>query len=68
MKSKTERGKEMSGIFQKLMDIGITLGTVTAAHMYDNDFITIEGVAHEGKKFSLTLHIMEEEKKDEGVL
>jgi hypothetical protein len=55
----------MSGIFQKLMDIGITLGTVTAAHMYDNDFITIEGVAHEGKKFSLTLHIMEEEKKDD---
>lgn len=54
----------MSGIFQKLMDIGITLGNVTSAHLYDNDFITIEGVAREGKKFSITLHIKEEEKED----
>lgn len=54
----------MSGIFQKLMEIGITVGTVTSAHMYDDNFISIEGVAHEGKKFSLSLHIKEEEKND----
>lgn len=54
----------MSGIFQKLIEIGIALGTITGAHMYDNDFITIEGVAHEGKKFSLTLHIKEENEND----
>ena len=55
----------MSGIFQKLMEIGITVGTITAAHLYDNDFISIEGVSHEGKKFSITLHIMEEEKEND---
>ena len=50
----------MSGIFQKLIEIGIMLGTVTDAHLYGNDFISIEGVAHEGKKFSLSLHFREE--------
>lgn len=50
----------MSGIFQKLMDIGLKLGTVTAAHMYDDDYMNIEGVSHEGKQFSLSLHIKEE--------
>ena len=55
----------MSEIFQKLIGIGITLGTITGAHMYDDDLISIEGVAHEGKKFSLSLHIKEEEKNDD---
>lgn len=54
----------MSGIFQKLIEIGIMLGTINGAHLYDNDFITIEGVAHEGKKFSLTLNIKEEKEDD----
>lgn len=50
----------MSGIFQKLIEIAFALGEITDAHMYDNDFITIDGVAHEGKKFSLTLHMKKE--------
>lgn len=50
-------------VFHKLLDIGAEMGAITAAHMYNNDFITIEGVTAEGKKFSLTLHI-EEEKND----
>ena len=54
----------MSGILQTLIDIGIALGTVTDVHMYDNDFINIEGVAHEGKKFTLTLHLKEETEND----
>lgn len=54
----------MSEIFQKLMNIGLKIGNVTTAHLYDNDFITIEGVTTEGKKFSITLHVMEEENKD----
>lgn len=54
----------MSEIFQKLLNIGLKLGTVTNAHLYDNDFITIEGVTAEGKKFSLNLHITEEEKEN----
>lgn len=48
---------------QKLLDIGTELGAITEAHMYKNDFITIEGKTAEGKKFSLTLHI-EEDKND----
>ena len=54
----------MSGIFKKLFEIGITLGTVTAAHMYDGDYMNIEGVSNEGKQFTLSLHIKEEEKND----
>ena len=54
----------MSGIFQKLVDIGITIGTVTAAHLYDSSFISIEGVSHEGNKFNLNLHIEEEKEND----
>ena len=53
----------MSGIFQKLMEIGLKLGNVTAAHLYDSGSISIEGVSHEGNKFNLNLHI-EEEKND----
>ena len=58
----------MSEIFQKLMNIGLKLGDVTNAHLYDNDFITVEGVTTEGKKFSIALHVMEEETENEGVL
>lgn len=54
----------MSGIFHKLMEIGLKLGTVTAAHLYESGFISIEGVSHEGTKFNLSLHIEEEEKND----
>lgn len=54
----------MSGIFQKLMELGLTLGTVTSAHMYDDDYMVVEGVAHEGEKFSLNLHIKEENEND----
>lgn len=54
----------MIGIFQKLVEVGTTTGTVTSAHMYENNFISIEGVDHDGKEFSLSLHIKEEEKND----
>ena len=54
----------MSGIFQKLMDIGLKLGTVTAAHMYGDDYMNVEGASHEGKQFTLSLHIKEENEND----
>ena len=54
----------MSGIFQKLIEIGITLGTITDAHLYGGDFITIEGIAHEGKKFTLSMNIKEANEND----
>lgn len=54
----------MSGIFKTLIETGIKIGTVTDAHMYNGGYINIEGVSHEGKKFSLSLHIKEEDKND----
>ena len=54
----------MSGIFQKMIEIGIKIGTITNAHLYDDEFITIEGVSYEGKKFSISLHIKEENEND----
>lgn len=55
----------MSSIFQELVEIGRSIGDLTCAHMYDNDFISIEGKTKEGKKFSLSLHITEEENKND---
>lgn len=54
----------MSGIFQKMIELGITLGTINDAHLYDSGFISIDGVSHEGKKFGITLHFEKEEKED----
>ena len=54
----------MSGIFKTLIDTAIKLGTITSAHMYDDNFISIDGVSHEGKKFSLTMNIKEEKEND----
>ena len=50
----------MTENFQKLIEIGTNLGCITNAHLYHNDFITIEGKTAEGKEFSLSLHIKEE--------
>ena len=50
----------MSGILQKLIEIGTTVGNITDVHLYNNDFINIEGMTADGKKFSLSLHIREE--------
>ena len=51
----------MSGILQQMIEICNTVGVITEVHMYDSDFINIEGAAFDGKKFSLTLHIKEGE-------
>lgn len=52
----------MSGILQKLIEVSATVGNITDVHLYNNDFINIEGVTADGKKFSLSLHMREEEK------
>lgn len=54
----------MIGIFQELVEIGRSIGDLANAHLYDSGFISIEGKTKEGKKFSLSLHIAEEEKND----
>ena len=51
-------------IFSNLIHIGKCVGAVTSATMYNEDFMTVEGKTEDGKKFSVTLHIKEEEKKD----
>lgn len=54
----------MSGIFQRLLETCVKIGNVSNAHMYDTDFISIEGVTYEGRKYSLNLHIKEETEND----
>ena len=46
------------------MDLAERIGTVTEAHMYCSEFITVEGQTHNGKKFTITMNMKEEEKND----
>lgn len=49
----------MLGIFRKLIEVATLLGSITCAHMYDSNFMTIEGSATDGRKFSITLNFNE---------
>ena len=49
-------------ILHQLIDIGYAMGDVEGVHMYDTNFLTIDGKTNEGKKFSINIHIKEEEK------
>ena len=52
----------MTDVLHQLIDIGNCMGSVECVHMYDTDFLSVEGKTNEGKKFSLTVHVKEEEK------
>lgn len=52
----------MTNALHQLIDIGNCMGSVEGVHMYDKDFLSVEGKTNEGKKFSLTVHVKEEEK------
>lgn len=52
----------MTEIFEALLHLAGGVGTVTSAMMYDSGFMTVEGKTAEGKKFSVTLNIMEDKK------
>lgn len=54
----------MIGIYRQLVNTACLLGVVKQAHLYESGFVAIEGKTYEGKDFSLTLSIKEEEKKD----
>ena len=54
----------MADIFQCMIALAKLVGTVTDAHMYGKNFLTIDGKTEDGKAFSLNLHIKEEEKND----
>lgn len=51
-------------LFSKLIYIGKETGTITSAKMYDQEFMQVEGKTSEGKAFTLTLSIKEEEEND----
>lgn len=51
----------MSEVLCRLVSIGNEIGTVTSAMMYDNGFITVDGDTFDGKKFSITMSVKEEE-------
>lgn len=52
-------------VFEKLIYIGKCLGAITSANLYNEGFMTVEGETEDGRKFSVTLCIKEEEKKDD---
>ena len=54
----------MVNVFSNLIHIGKCVGAITSANMYNDEFVTIEGKTEDGKKFSITLSIKEEEKKN----
>ena len=51
----------MSEVLCRLIGLGNEIGTVTSAMMYDYGFITIDGATKEGKKFSITMSVKEDE-------
>lgn len=51
----------MSDILCKLIGLGNEVGTVTSASMYDNSYLSVDGVTADGKKFNINLMVREEE-------
>ena len=51
----------MSEVLCRLVSIGNEIGTVTSAMLYDTGFITVDGDTFDGKKFSITMSVKEEE-------
>ena len=54
----------MCEIFEALLHLAGGVGTVSNAMMYDHGFMTVEGKTADGKKFSVTLNIKEENEND----
>ena len=46
------------------MDLAERIGTVVEAHMYGAEFITVDGQTHDGRVFTITMNVKEEEKTD----
>ena len=51
-----------ANIFVEMIRLAEQIGDVAVANMYDAEFLTVEGKTKDRKKFSLSLHIEEEEK------
>ena len=52
----------LTNVLHQLIDIGNEMGAVESVHMYDTNFMSIDGKTNDGKKFSITINIKEEEK------
>ncbi len=52
----------MIGIFKKLVEVAIDVGSITEANMYEDGFMRVEGKTSDGKSFSLSLVVKEEQK------
>ena len=52
----------MMKYFVDLLVTANNAGIVTSAMMYESGFITIDGKTEEGKNFSITMSVKEEEK------
>lgn len=51
----------MSEILRNLVMVGDYIGIVVSAMMYESGFMTVDGKTKDGKKFTITLSIKEEE-------
>ena len=49
----------MVEIFESILHLAGGVGKVTSAMMYDSDYMTVEGVTNDGKKYTISLHIKE---------
>lgn len=56
----------MIDILIDLATTAMSFGTITAAAMYPNGLVTVDGVLKEGKSFSITFRLTEESKGDAG--
>ena len=54
----------MIDVLLSLIGVAGKVGTVSSALMYDHDYMTIEGVTADGKKFHISLRVREEEEND----
>jgi hypothetical protein len=52
----------MTNILHQLIDVGNCMGAVDSVHMYDTNFLSVDGKTSDGKQFSITINIKGEEK------
>lgn len=51
---------EMLDCFRDLLALGSDIGRVESAHMYDDNYCSIEGIGNGGNKFTLSLSVKRE--------
>ena len=51
-------------ILRTSMELAEKMGAIKDAHMYNNNFISVDGTSGDGTKFSITVKVEEEEQDD----